>query len=37
MHIAASDPKSLDIDSLDESLISREKEYIKNNLNLGKA
>ena len=29
MHIAASDPKSLDIDSLDESLVSREKDIYK--------
>ena len=32
MHIAASDPKSLDIDSLDESLISREKDIYKEQL-----
>ena len=32
MHIAASEPKSLDIDSLDESLISREKDIYKEQL-----
>ena len=32
MHIAASDPKSLDIKSLDESLISNEKEIYKEQL-----
>ena len=34
MHIAATDPKSIDIDSLDKKLVSKEKEIFRNNLNL---
>ena len=34
MHIAATDPKSIDIDSLDKKLVSKEKDILVNNLNL---